>query len=118
MNYTPMKQTYGFGTTTPYEERCAQLGSPHYITRAHHEVQAFAGQLIRLHGNPPDGARLKPIYCEHDFGTYLDLALVFNDANEEHTEWMLKIENGFPSNWDQAAITELQEAGYFDSELV
>ena len=111
-----MKQTYGFGTTTPYEEECAQLGSPHYMTRAHHEAQAFAGQLIRLHGNPPDGARLKTIYCEHDFGTYLDLALVYDEDNEEHVEWMLKIESGIPDKWDQAAITELQEVGYFANQ--
>jgi hypothetical protein len=80
------------------------------------EVQAFTRQLLRIHGSPPEGARFKIIRCPHDFGTYLDLALVYDEDNEEHVEWMLKIESGIPDKWDQAAITELQEVGYFANQ--
>jgi len=111
-----MLETFELAITVPHEEECAQLGSEMYQTRARQEVQAFTRQLLRIHGSPPEGARFKIIRCPHDFGTYLDLALVYDEDNEEHVEWMLKIESGIPDKWDQAAITELQEVGYFANQ--
>lgn len=111
-----MLETLELGTTTPYDEPCAQLGSEGYYTKARQEIRAFTGQLLRSTGQPPAGARFKTLHCPHDFGTYLDLALVYNEDDEEHVEWMLKVESLIPDKWDQTAIGELNEVGYFENQ--
>jgi hypothetical protein len=113
-----MFDTFELATTVPHEEDCAQVGSDSYSSKARQEVRAFKNQLLRMHGTPPEGAGFKTLFCPHDFGTYLDLALVYDDDDEEHVEWMLKIESGLPDKWDQTAIKELQEVGYFEGESV
>jgi len=111
-----MLETLELGTTTPYDEPCAQLGSEGYYTKAQQEIRAFVGQLIRLTGRPPANANFKMIQCPHDFGTYLDLALVYNEDDEEHVEWMLKVESNIPDKWDRIAIGDLEECGYFENQ--
>ena len=111
-----MLETFELGTTTPYDEPCAQLGSEGYYTKAQQEIRAFVGQLKRLTGQPPANANFKMIQCPHDFGTYLDLVLVYDEDDEDQVEWMLKVESLIPANWDQAAIGELNEGGYFENQ--
>jgi hypothetical protein len=111
-----MLETLELGTTTPYDEPCAQLGSEGYLNKARQEIRAFAGQLLRSTGQPPAGARLKTLHCPHDFGTYLDLALVYDADDESQVEWMLKMESNIPDKWDQTAIQELTEVGYFQTK--
>jgi hypothetical protein len=52
------------------------------------------------------------ISCPHDFGTYYDVAVIYDDESEESQEWMLKVEGELPMNWDEEAIKELKAQGY------
>jgi len=93
----------------PIDEPCAQLGDPDYLTRARKECRAFISQLTREFGEPPSGARLKITQNPHDFGTYLDVEVQFDDSVEEAAEWAYKVEANLPANWDEAALAELAE---------
>ena len=97
---------------TPIEEPCSQLGAPDYYELSKIECQAFRDQLIRTFGNPPGNASITIGQNPHDFGTYLDLRLNFNDDNEDETDWAYKIEGNTPYNWDEEALAYIASKGY------
>lgn len=98
--------------TTPHEEPCAQVGSHNYSSDSRIEARAFINQLIRENGTPPDGVRFKITSNPHDFGSYLDVAIQFDDSNEECAKYAYNIEANTPYVWDAEAKKELAEAGY------
>ena len=93
--------------SAPIGEECAQVGSDDYSERSKKECDAFIKQIIREHGAPPNGAFLKIKHCPHDFGTYLDIVVRFNDENEVATEYAYKVEANLPEYWDEEAKKEL-----------
>ncbi len=97
---------------TPIDEPCAQVGDPDYYELARAECQAFKDQLIRTFGNPPGNASITVGQNPHDFGTYLDLRLNFNDESEEESDWAYEIEGDTPYNWDEEALAYLASKGY------
>jgi hypothetical protein len=76
------------------------------------EANALINQITRSIGKPPYGTGLRIISCAHDFGTYYDVAVVYDDEDEESQAYMLKAESAIPSKWDKEAIKELKEQGY------
>ena len=98
--------------TTPHEEPCAQVGAYNYSRDARLEAQAFINQLIRENGNPPEGVRFKITSNPHDFGSYLDVVIIFDDQDELCSDYAYKIEANTPHRWDRKARKELKEAGY------
>jgi hypothetical protein len=107
-----MREKYELCTTVPHNEQCAQVGSENYMEFSRMEAEALKSQLIRLHGEPPFGTRLRTISCPHDFGSYLDVAIEYNEDDEEAVDWMLAVESGVPDTWDDQAKKELREQGY------
>ena len=101
-----MRETLEIGSS-PCNEECAQVGQDGYSLRAAKECQAFKNQLIRVFGEPPEGARLKIKGSSHDFGTYYEVAVSFNVENEIAAEYAFKLEGEGPTEWDQEAKTEL-----------
>ena len=89
---------------TPYEEDCAQVGSDDYMRRARQECRAYIKQLIRMFGDPPESCRLVIKSSPHDFGSYLAVEAVFDEAGQEYA---LRCENQQPRNWDDQARAEL-----------
>lgn len=105
-------QDYLSISSVPAGEDCAELGSENYYNRAKAEIKALKNQMIRIVGEPPFGAILKMKGFPHDFGTYYELVVVYNDDNEEAEEYAFKCENELPEFWDAEAIKELEEAGF------
>ena len=64
--------------SSPSHEDCAQVGSEGYAQRAPRECRAYIGQLRRLFGEEPDGARLSIKSNPHDFGTYFSAVCYFD----------------------------------------
>lgn len=109
-----MREEFELATTTPHDEPCAQVGQPNFQMLSKIEARVLIGQLERIHGPASDHrAFFKVISCPHEFGTYSDVAVVYNDDFEESENYMLAVENGIPDRWDETAIKELTEAGYF-----
>ena len=106
-----MRETYELDMT-PYDEPCAQVGDEAYRENVRLEFAAIKAQLIRMFGEPPAGAYLKSQSAPHDFGTYYELAVVYNDESEEASEYVSRVENDFPASWDAEAKAFLQSHGY------
>lgn len=99
------RETLTIGST-PNAEDCAQVGSENYTERSRKECQAYINQLTRIYGEPPFGARYKISSNPHDFGTYHEVDIVFDDQNEAAEEYAYKVELGC-ENWDDEARKEL-----------
>jgi hypothetical protein len=97
---------------TPYDEPCAQVGKSGYYKRSKLEYQALTDQLIRMFGNPYDhNVSFSMGSCSHDFGTYHELRVEFQEWNE----YLDNLEKGFPKEWDKEALKFLREKGYFEN---
>ena len=107
-----MKEQFELATKVPHEEPGFLFGEPDYPKFGRIEARALINQLLRMFGQPPVGCSFKILSCPHDFGTYYDVALVYDDESDEAQEWMLKVEGEFPEKWDTEAIKELKENGY------
>lgn len=98
--------------SSPVDEDCAQVGTEGYYERAKTEIKALRNQLIRIVGEPPRGATLKMKGFPHDFGTYHELGVVYDDDDDKATEYAFRCESECPQLWDDLALKELEEAGY------
>lgn len=107
-----MRDTFELATTVPHDEPCSQVGTAGYDKNSRLEAQALKNLLLRTLPPPPEGTGIRIIQCPHDFGSYLDLSVVYDDDDEESVEWMLKAECAVPGNWDEEAIGWLRENGY------
>jgi len=92
---------------TPVGEDCAQLGEEGYRTKAKRECKAWIGQLRREFGEPPPGTSFRVALNPHDFGTYLDVEIAFDDEDEESVEYAYRVEGNLPEFWDEVALSEL-----------
>lgn len=92
---------------SPVDEECAQVGSDDYYVQSRKECRAFINQLRRLHGEEPFGAMLCISANPHDFGTYYEVAVKYEDSIEEAVEYAFKLEDGLPEKWDEEALIEL-----------
>lgn len=107
-----MVERFELGTTVPHEESCAQLGRPNYLQDSISECLAFIDMFMRILGDPPIGVYLKRISCSHDFGTYHDVAVVYDPEIPEAEEYALKVETFIPDRWDEKALEILRSRGY------
>lgn len=103
--------TYEFDTT-PLDEPCSQVGSDNYSRDSVLECRVLQRQLIREFGEPPGGAHFYRKSNSHDFGTYHELCLKFDEDNEAHMEYFLKVDRNFPQEWDNDSLQELKEGDY------
>ncbi len=105
-------ETLELATTVPIDEPCAQVGSDNYSDNSRKEARAFINQLIRQHGQPPAGVSITTKNNPHDFGSYLDVVIKFDEDDETAADYAYGVENNLPYNWDDEALKELTEAGY------
>lgn len=84
-------RNYLFIGPVPHEEPCAQVGEPNYQQRARRECRRFAEQIIG-HYPPPDGSYVSIKAQSHDFGTYYEVVVVFDDEDEESSVWAYDVE--------------------------
>jgi len=94
--------------STPHDEPCASItDNMHYI-----EAKVFAKQIERAYP-PVFGARVKVKWFDHDFGSYAEACIVYNDTNDEACDYAYHVESD-PDNklqkWDSEALAELEQA--------
>ena len=99
---------------TPVNEPCAMVESTgEYLPRMRAECKAFAHQLERAFPQAIEaGCSFRVKSNPHEFGSYLEVQVRFDDEDEAQTEWAFMIENDLPEAWDDQARAELAEAGY------
>lgn len=107
-----MRDQFELATTVPFNEPCVQLGAENYSKWSRLEATALISQIKRQLGEPPRSTQLKVVSCPHDFGTYHDVVVVYDDALPESEEYMLNIESQLPEEWDEESKKFLRESGY------
>ena len=112
-----MKDYIYFGAT-PSEEDCAQVGTEGYNERARLECKVFINQIWRWLGkkglnkdNVPESFSVITKSASHDFGTYYEVVIRFDDNDEAACDLAFKIDadSNFPENWDDEARIELNQ---------
>jgi len=99
--------------SVPVEEPCAMIGADDYPKRARLECRAFIDQLERTFpGAIAAGVYFRTRSNPHDFGTYYEVAVYFDDDDEEQAEWAYCIEENLPTHWDDDARNYLAAHGY------
>ena len=81
----------------PADEDCLQVG---YASEANMraECRKYAAKLI-LAFPPPPGTSLRVKACPHDFGTYYEVIVEFDDNDEGAAQYALMVESDSPGTW-------------------
>jgi hypothetical protein len=99
-------------SSVPIDEPCAMVGSADYHRRARLECRVFINQLERAFPEAIAAGLYFRIKANgHDFGTYYEVEAVFDNEDENQTEWAYTIEDELPIAWDEDARNELAAAG-------
>lgn len=102
-----MKDYMNIGSV-PAGEDCQQVGTPQYDhTKARAELNAFRNQLRRTFGDEPGSARIAIKGFPHDFGTYHEIVVNYDDQDEEAIDYAFKLQAEMPESWDEEAKKEL-----------
>jgi len=91
--------------TTPAAESCEQVGPNYNRTKAKAEARAFIAQMLRVYGQPPEGCRFKIITCPHDFGSYINIRVIYSD--QAGCDYVFEIDANPIEEWDDEAREEL-----------
>jgi hypothetical protein len=101
-----MKETLSLGPV-PWDEECVQVGAADYRTQARKETRAYINQLERRFPERPEGVEFAATHSRHDFGTYVEVSVVYDGDNIEHTTFAYDVERDSPATWDEEAKKEL-----------
>ena len=98
---------------TPTDEPCAMLGTEGYSQRARLECRVFIHQLERTFPEAIAAGLYFRIKANgHDFGTYYEVQVIYNDEDPIQTDLAYTIEGELPEHWDNDARNELAAHGY------
>lgn len=102
-----MKEQLELGPV-PCNEPCEQLGPEYNSAKAIAECRAFIHQLQREFPVPKGVVGWFKITANpHDFGTYHEVAVVYDDNDPKSIDWAFGVEGDTPSEWDEEARKEL-----------
>lgn len=92
----------------PTDESAAQVGRPDYEDQSLRQCHVFKRMLERLHPTPADGSATLVIKSfPHDFGSYRELCVRYDDNAPAATDYAFGLENNTPAVWDAIARYEL-----------
>ncbi len=92
----------------PTDESAAQVGRSDYDEQSLRQCQAFKRMLERLHPVPADcSAALVIKSFPHDFGSYREVCVRYDDSDPVATDYAYGLENNTPAQWDATASYEL-----------
>lgn len=86
----------------PLEEPCAQTVDSDYALRARAECKRFIAMLEAQWPHRPEGVDFRVVGNRHDFGTYYEVAIFFDDDDKTHVNFAVKVEAKLPLTWGEA----------------
>lgn len=90
---------------TPCSEDCVQVGTDNYPEKSREECRRYMNLLVQKFPGKPEGAEFKIKSFSHDFGTYREVCICYDDNNPEAMAYAFHVENNMPEMWiDDAAI--------------
>lgn len=88
----------------PSHEDCAQIGLTEGARRLNRiECEVYIEALRKVYGPEPEGAYLHPKTEHHDFGSYCEVCIYYDDNNETAARYAFNIEAGLKT-WDEAGM--------------
>jgi len=90
---------------TPCGESCEQLGANYDPTKAAIECSVFINQLDRVFPGNEFGVKR----FHHDFGTYMEVVVYYDDSNESEIDSAFNVEGNTPEYWDDIAKDQLRK---------
>lgn len=100
-------------SATPFDEQCAQVGSADYQKWAKLECNTLMAQIRRVLGPEPEGSKLAILTSPHDFGTYYEVAIQYDDVDAKATGYAMDCESGaMGMEWDAESKRTLKVARY------
>lgn len=81
--------------SAPYEETCAQVGQPDYQEKAQIECKRYKEQLQKQFPEAILGIKS----FSHDFGSYLEVVVYYNENNVREINMAFRIEANLPAQW-------------------
>lgn len=93
---------------TPCDEECAQVGRDDYRRVSREEYTAMLAFIERTFGATPVGVSTTCKANAHDFGTYYQLRMYYDDEDAICTGYVYKVESELPPMWDAEARAYLR----------
>lgn len=87
----------------PAEEPCVNVGEDNYMSRARAECRRFAELIQKKFGPPPGTAAIIIKSFPHDFGSYLEVCISYDDDDIEGVEYAYAVEAHAPQTWSDDA---------------
>lgn len=109
-----MKEYCGIGNS-PSDEDCVQVKSgADYRNEMRDECRRFRDLLTKAFP-PPDGARFRVKWSDHDFGEYAEVGVEFDDADKDACEFAYSVENNVPKTWWELEAMAAKQKGYAET---
>jgi hypothetical protein len=96
----------------PAEEDCVQVGSPDYARDAKAECRRYIEAIRKVCGPEPEGARLTIKSQPHDFGSYYEVAVVFDGNDPVAAAYAAKCDEEAPTTWEAAGMEPPAKKGH------
>lgn len=103
-----MRQELELGSA-PANEECAQVGKMNYQDLAKKECGVYKRQLERVFKSMPPNTFFAIKAFQHDFGSYYEVAIFYEDDSDKSAEYAFNVEENVPLKWDKEALDELNE---------
>jgi hypothetical protein len=95
-----MSREYFCIGSSPYEEDCAQVGTPDYHRKAIAECHRFIQRIRDTLGPEPEGAELRIKAFEHDLGTYHEVVCWYDTSFPASFAYAQRCEDEMPATWE------------------
>lgn len=100
---------------TPAGETCVPAGESGDYNMMRAESIAYRDQLNRMFPVPEElearGVRFGIKEFPHDFGTYREVVVYYDDDDGESTEFAYRVDRSIPEEWDTQAKFDLERSG-------
>lgn len=84
----------------PIDERGAQIGDPDFSNKNIEECRKYIDLIIKKFGEPPKGAKVYYVQEQHDFGSYREVVISYDENHPESVRYAFTVESESPRTWD------------------
>lgn len=87
--------------SAPPEESCIQVtNKENYLPAMREECNRYKELLQQKFPNSPQGVIFAVKKFYHDFGSYLEVVVKYDDENEEQVNYAYHVEGSLPGKWE------------------
>lgn len=89
--------------SAPFDEECVYVTDKKpYIREMLHECIRYKSYLEKLFSEQmPDGCEFGIKMFPHDFGSYYEVVIYFDDEIEEQCDFAYMVEDNLPEKWEE-----------------